>query len=196
MSYDAFSKNDGQNEGGSDLPQNNQNPYGGSSETPPNSPYSTPQTPQQGAPFSSPYAAPQASQQGYPQAPQQSGPYSFNQPPASPAPSGGFSIFGLTWDKNIIPNPATNGMAPSSQKSVPVAYILWFLFGAFGVHQFYLGNNSRGLFNLVLWAATMFVGLFLFFVPFLFTAYWIYEAVTLNDQTQEVNSGRIRKSIL
>jgi TM2 domain-containing membrane protein YozV len=38
----------------------------------------------------------------------------------------------------------TNSVA-TAQKSVGVAYLLWFLFGILGVHQFYLGKTGRGI---------------------------------------------------
>lgn len=176
--------------------QGNQNPspYGAPSAAPQNNqqnpnPYGFPQAPpQQGNPFAGPSA---------PQAPQN--PYNFNQA-QQPAPaSNGKPLFlGLTWEKNIVRNPETNGMPPASHKSVGLAYVLWFFLGWAGVHQFYLGNNSRGLLNLILFFATAIISGVLGGLPvgLIYTAYWIYEAVTLNDQTNEVNQGFIRKSIL
>jgi TM2 domain-containing membrane protein YozV len=178
-----------------------------------NSPYgASPSTPQSNQQNPNPYGfpqAPQSQQQPYPfggpsapagQAPQAapSNPYSFNQQQPAPASDAGKPIFlGLTWQKNIIRNPETNGMPPASQKSVGLAYVLWFFLGGLGVHQFYLGNNSRGLFNLILAISTGIIsGLTGVPLSLAFTAYWIYEAVTLNDQTHEVNQGFIRKSIL
>lgn len=150
-----------------------QNPSAGLPSAPPVNGY----TPEQNSPYSSPYGAPN-------QAPQ-----------ANQAGVGNPILFGLTWKKNIVPNPEAKGMTPP-QKSVGVAYVLWFFLGAFGVHQFYLGNTGRGLFNLVLWAVTAAVSLVGIPLAIVFTAYWIYEAVTLSDQTKEINSGYIRKSIL
>ena len=189
MSYDAFAKNDGAEEG-NQSPQNNQNPYGAPQQS---------QAPQSGSPYASPYGTPQQAYNqpqtpGYPQ-PQQSGPYAYSQAPTGETGASGFNIFGLTWEKNVVRQP-NNGHTTPSAKSVGLAYVLWFFLGWIGVHQFYLGNTARGLFNLALWAVTAFLGLFFFVFPLIFTAYWIYEAVTLNDQTQEVNNGYIRKSIL
>jgi TM2 domain-containing membrane protein YozV len=135
---------------------------------------------------------PPASPYGQPQG----APYAYNQQQA-PQQAGGFSVMGLTWEKNVVPNPATNGMPPTNQKSNASAYALWFFFGFLGVHQFYLGNTSRGLFNLVLWiVATILGSLTGGLLGLAYLVYWIYEAVTLNDQTHEVNSGLLRKSIL
>jgi TM2 domain-containing membrane protein YozV len=38
----------------------------------------------------------------------------------------------------------TTSVAPA-QKSVGVAYALWFFFGIIGVHQFYLGKTVRAV---------------------------------------------------
>ena len=36
------------------------------------------------------------------------------------------------------------------RKSVGIAYLLWFFFGSFGIHKFYLGDTKKGLLYLVL----------------------------------------------
>lgn len=41
------------------------------------------------------------------------------------------------------------------RKSTLLAYVLWILFGAIGMHQFYLGNTKRGLWYLGLWILTI-----------------------------------------
>lgn len=181
-------------------PQSNQqpNPYG----MPPVAPHNAPQNPygfpapqpQQSYPFAGPSAPTGQAPQNAP-----SNPYDFNQAQQpAPASTGKTLIFGLTWEKNIIRNPETSGMPPASPKSAGLAYVLWFFLGVFGIHQFYLGNTSRGLFNLVLFFATAILSGVLGGLPvgLIYTAYWIYEAVTLNDQTAEINQGFIRKSIL
>lgn len=162
---------------------------------PQQNPYGFPAAPQQPSPFGGPSAPAGQAPQNAP-----SNPYSFNQAP-QPAPNASNSkplFLGLTWEKNIVRNPETNGMPPASHKSVGLAYVLWFFLGWAGVHQFYLGNNSRGLLNLILFFATAILSGVLGGLPvgLIYTAYWIYEAVTLNDQTNEVNQGFIRKSIL
>lgn len=212
MSSNETPKNDETDEGGNDRPLTNQNPYGGGQPQPPtNSPYGAPQPPPQGSPYGAPqsshgapYSAPQSpylwsqnTPNGQPQNAPQGDPYAYNLPPSAPAAGGGgFTIFGLTWEKNIIPNPATNGAPPVSEKSSVIAYVLWFFLGFIGLHQFYLGNMSRGLFNLVLAISIVILSMFIPLLSIAWTAYWIYEAVTLNDQTQEVNNGYLRKSIL
>lgn len=163
---------------------------------PQQNPYGFPAAPQQQpSPFGGPSAPAGQAPQNAP-----SNPYSFNQAP-QPVPNASNSkplFLGLTWEKNIVRNPETNGMPPASHKSVGLAYVLWFFLGWAGVHQFYLGNNSRGLLNLILFFATAILSGVLGGLPvgLIYTAYWIYEAVTLNDQTNEVNQGFIRKSIL
>lgn len=162
------------------APQGNQNP----------SPYGTPPAANPSSP-QSPYAfnntPPQQAQQNPYSAPQ-----GFSAPQQAENP-GGFSIFGLTWKKNIVPNPAG---VPAAAKSNVIAYVLWFFLGWAGVHQFYLGNTNRGLFNLILGVGTSVLGMVGIPVGIIYFAYWVYEAVTLNDQTLEINSGYIRKSIL
>lgn len=206
MSFDTYKDNNEDNKGnspyGGPTPQANQNPspYGmppaapqGNQQNP--NPYGFPAPqPQQDYPFAGPSAPTGQAPQNAP-----SNPYSFNQAQQpAPASTGKPLIFGLTWEKNIIRNPETNGMPPASQKSVGLAYVLWFFLGWVGVHQFYLGNTSRGLLNLVLFFATAILSGILGGLPvgLIYTAYWIYEAVTLNDQTNEANQGFIRKSIL
>lgn len=184
-----------------------------------NSPYNSPQQPTPpnpgpppfGGNTGSPYAGyqqPQQPQAGYgqppqggynnPQQPGAENPYSYQAPQGHPqqGQGGGTEFMGLTWSKRVVPNPATNGAPLLSQKSVAVSYVLWFFLGVFGVHQFYLGNTSRGLFNLLLWGVTALLSITTIPFSFIFLAYWIYEAVTLNQQVEEINAGFIRKSIL
>jgi TM2 domain-containing membrane protein YozV len=164
---------------------NNDGKTGGTNSEGQQSPYGTPQQPaaQQGNPY------------GY-SAPQNTNPYSAPAQPQQAEHAGNFQIFGLSWQKNVIPNPATGGQPPLSQKSNVLAYVLWFFLGGLGIHQFYLGNNARGLLNLILGVGTAILGMTGLPFGIIYLAYWIYEAVTLNDQTIEINSGYIRKSIL
>lgn len=120
-------------------------------------------------------------------------PYGYQQASNSQEPKKGFNIFGLTWEKNLVPH-----SVPAAPKNVVLAYVLWFFLGIFGVHQYYIGNVKRGLFILAAWAiaaitSAIFIGGIIGLALFV---YWIYEAVTLNDQVQEANSGQIRQSIL
>jgi len=120
-------------------------------------------------------------------------PYGYQQASNSQEPKKGFNIFGLTWEKNLVSHPV-----PAAPKNVVLAYVLWFFLGVFGVHQYYIGNMKRGLFILAAWAiaaitSAIFIGGIIGLALFV---YWIYEAVTLNDQVQEANSGQIRQSIL
>jgi TM2 domain-containing membrane protein YozV len=181
MSFETFNNNNDDSK-----PGNNNSPYGAPAAPQGNqnpNPYGYPSAPQ----ANSPYAAPAQDSN-----PQQNAPYAQNQ--GQQAPAGGFNFLGLTWHKNVVPNPE----APGSQKSNVLAYVLWFFLGYFGVHQFYLGNTARGLLNLILGVGTSLLTGLTGGIPFglVWMAYWIYEAVTLNDQTNEINSGYIRKSIL
>lgn len=62
------------------------------------------------------------------------------------------------------------------EKSVPVAYVLLFLVGFLGVHQFYLGKTGRGL------------GYLLTFGWFTF-ALWL-DLFTLASQVRQINTQR------
>jgi TM2 domain-containing membrane protein YozV len=111
-----------------------------------------------------------------------------NTPPKAP-----FNLFGITWEKNYVQ------VAPAAtQKNTILAYVLWFFLGALGVHQYYLGNIKRGLIFLALTlisAITAGIGIgFVFGLAYF--AYWIYDAVVLQEQVNEANSGRIRQSVL
>lgn len=63
-----------------------------------------------------------------------------------------------------------------SQKSLAVAYILWFFFGLFGIQHFYLGKIGRGILYL-LTAGVFGIG-------------WIVDLFTLPAQTRAVNAQR------
>ncbi|GAA0449633.1 NINE protein [Actinoplanes hulinensis] len=39
----------------------------------------------------------------------------------------------------------TQATAAPAQKQVGIAYVLWFFFGAIGVHKFYLGKTGLGI---------------------------------------------------
>lgn len=59
------------------------------------------------------------------------------------------------------------------QKSLGIAYLLWFFLGIFGVHQFYLGKVGRGLLYL--------------FTGGIFGIGIIIDLFTLPAQTRQVN---------
>lgn len=158
-----------------------------------NAPYGQ-QFPQSG-PHDSPYGGQPSGQYDSYQQPSQSNPYS-NSGYAQPNGPAKKEWMGLAFEKNVVPNPATNGHSVQTPKSVGLAYVLWFFLGWVGVHQFYLGNTQRGLFNLLLWAVTVVVGFVGIPLGLLYFAYWVYEGVTLKAQTEEINAGYIRKSIL
>jgi len=41
--------------------------------------------------------------------------------------------------------PVSSSVAPAQQKSVGIAYLLWFFLGVLGGHQFYLGRTGRAI---------------------------------------------------
>ncbi|BCJ36175.1 hypothetical protein Athai_36780 [Actinocatenispora thailandica] len=61
-------------------------------------------------------------------------------------------------------------------KSLGLAYVLWFFFGLLGIHQFYLGKIGRGLLYL-LTGGVLGIG-------------WLIDLFTLPSQTRRVNSER------
>lgn len=197
---DAGGKQAGQGHGSPDSPYS-------SSYQPPTAPQ-PPQTSADPYKFNSapepyPYTGGQSNGNSYPQQPTNAyptthpaanaNPYSYSQQGQNSS-TGGFSIFGLTWTKNVVPNPAADGRHLG--KSTVVAYLLWFFFGVLGVHQYYLGNHNRGFFNLALWGASIITGMLGFPLGIAVFVYWVYEGITLSEQLREIESGHIRKSIL
>jgi len=76
-----------------------------------------------------------------------------------------------------VPVQAVNvGSYPAADKSVGVAYVLWFFVGLFGGHHFYLGNVGRGI-GYLLTGAWLTIGL------------WI-DLFTLPAQVKSVNAQR------
>ncbi|MDE2419606.1 MAG: tetratricopeptide repeat protein [Gammaproteobacteria bacterium] len=64
------------------------------------------------------------------------------------------------------------------EKSLKVAYILWFFFGAFGIHRFYLRQTKTGWMMLLLATA---VGLSKGYIPFivLLSVWWLIDAALI-----------------
>jgi TM2 domain-containing membrane protein YozV len=110
-------------------------------------------------------------------------------------PSAAPNLFGVTWSKNYVSVPR-----PTTPKNTVLAYVLWFVFGlgTLGVHQFYLGNTKRGLIFLTLWILTFILSIvgIGFITGLALIVYWIYDAVVLHEEVQEVNNGTIRQSVL
>jgi TM2 domain-containing membrane protein YozV len=108
-------------------------------------------------------------------------------------PSAAPNLFGVTWSKNYVSVPR-----PSTPKNTVLAYVIWFFLGQIGVHQFYLGNAKRGLIFLSLWLLTVILAVVGvgFITGLALLVYWIYDAVVLHEQVQEVNNGTIRQSVL
>jgi len=73
----------------------------------------------------------------------------------------------------IYLRPQTIYVPARPEKSLALAYLLWFLFGILGVHQFYLGKVGRGV-SYVFTAAWLTVG-------------WWIDLFTLPRQVRQVN---------
>lgn len=72
--------------------------------------------------------------------------------------------------------PARLAPYPGTEKSLGVAYLLWFFFGVLGVHHFYLGKVVRGVLYLLTFAW--------------FTIGWWVDLFTLPRQVDMVNYRR------
>jgi TM2 domain-containing membrane protein YozV len=67
----------------------------------------------------------------------------------------------------------STSVAPAQQKSVGVAYALWFFLGVLGAHQFYLGKTGRA-------------------ISYIFTFGWLgigllIDLFTMSKQVQQAN---------
>ena len=84
------------------------------------------------------------------------------------------------------PAPAASAVTPrrdADRKSNPVAYLLWFLLGGFGVHRFYLGRNETG----ILMAACTLLGT-VAFLPLLVTAVvWLWDLFAIPAMVRRAN---------
>jgi hypothetical protein len=68
------------------------------------------------------------------------------------------------------------GEASMRDRSLGLAYVLWFFFGLLGIHQFYLGKIGRGILYL-LTGGVLGIG-------------WLIDLFTLPSQTRRVNAER------
>lgn len=71
---------------------------------------------------------------------------------------------------------AAGTYATSRNKSLAVAYVLWFFFGLIGVHHFYLGKVGRGVGHLLT-------------IAWLSIGWWI-DLFTLPTQVKRLNFER------
>ena len=81
----------------------------------------------------------------------------------------------------------------ANKKSTGVAYLLWFFFGMFGAHRFYLGRSGSGgailaltLVSILLMAAV--VGFVTIFIPII----WVFiDLFTIPNMANEYNNRLI-----
>ncbi|SDP08646.1 TM2 domain-containing protein [Nakamurella panacisegetis] len=90
-------------------------------------------------PLPSPYATSQPSAATYPAPPQ------YAEQPVAPYPAAYPPVVAPGPSVVYVQAPAPVAGPYVPQKSVGVAYVLWFFLGALGVHQFYLGKTGRGI---------------------------------------------------
>ncbi|MGQ2931427.1 MAG: TM2 domain-containing protein [Sphingopyxis sp.] len=67
------------------------------------------------------------------------------------------------------------------QKSILVAYLLWFFLGGVAAHRFYLGYNNSGIAMVLLLAGTLVVGIAAFLSPILYIGLILWSLWVLAD---------------
>ena len=86
-------------------------------------------------------------------------PYAANTDTPSPAPKYGPQSAAqptrLMQPTQLVQHPNSQQMVPAQPKSMVAALILCVLFGGLGIHNFYLGQTSKGIWHLVLAALTI-----------------------------------------
>lgn len=110
-------------------------------------------------------------------------PPSFVPPPATSMPppvpgtgaSSGHQFGGIPTQSHSL-QPARSDVYLRPDKSLGLAYLLWFFVGFFGVHHFYLGKVGRG------------IGYLLTFGWFLVG--WLVDLFTLSSQVKRINYER------
>lgn len=101
----------------------------------------------------------------------------------------------------INPGSGRNPFAPSyglgnpqvvfiAQKSIVIAYVLWFFLGAFGIHKFYLRQPIMGLFYLFLFGVGSLTSGILIGWPLLILwgLLWFIDAFTMPIRISIMNS--------
>ncbi|GAB3057950.1 NINE protein [Virgibacillus ainsalahensis] len=67
-----------------------------------------------------------------------------------------------------------------AQRSLALAYILWFFLGQIGIHRFYTGRVATGTMQLLLgifgWATT---AIFIGWIPLVFLWFWLFIDIFL-----------------
>ena len=82
------------------------------------------------------------------------------------------------------------------EKSLAVAYILWFFFGAISAHRFYLGHSVSAAIQASLWLVSwlMVIGGFFLALPVLLAAaLWIFVDIFLMPSLHASANSRARK---
>jgi TM2 domain-containing membrane protein YozV len=71
--------------------------------------------------------------------------------------------------------------ANHNQKSILVAYLLWFFLGGLAAHRFYLGYTNSGIAMVLLLAGTLVVGIAAFLSPILYIGLILWSMWVLAD---------------
>ena len=80
---------------------------------------------------------------------------------------------------------------PNKQKSLAVAFLLWFFLGTLGIYNFYLGNKRRGWFMVILTIVAIITFIVIVGIVILLglAVVWIIDAVRMGTRVQEANTA-------
>jgi len=90
-----------------------------------------------------------------------------------------------------------NSEMPNRQKSLAVAYLLWFFLGTLGIYHFYLGNAKRGWWMVVLSVIGFISLIVLIGIVILLGLFvvWIVDAIRMGSLVATQNTA-IESSII
>lgn len=95
------------------------------------------------------------------------------------------------------PGPYNQNIIIANQKSIAIAYVLWFFLGWLGAHKFYLGQTTQGISYLILtglfWTTSLFGIGFLF--GLLLCIALLIDLFTIPGRVDRVNRGYISNTL-
>ena len=80
---------------------------------------------------------------------------------------------------------------PNRQKSLAVAFLLWFFLGTLGIYNFYLGNKRRGWIMAILTIVAIITFIVIIGMVLLLglAVVWVIDAVRMGTRVQEANTA-------